>query len=326
MVSYWNTGRFTLLFLLFVLFGAAGMAQGNRDGEIVERKRVVLSEEERSTFLERNPGRDGLLDSIRVEAITYLSDGLRVKGYLVVPIGDGPFPCIISNRGGNREFGAISNVIAVSRLGRMAQWGYAVVASQYRGVAGGEGTEEFGGADVDDVLNLIPLLESLPEADATRIGMWGGSRGGLMTYLALTKTDRILGAVVSSGASDSYNSVLRRPELETNVFAELVPGWENDREAALTARSPVRWAEKLHPSTPLLLLHGTADWRVDPIQALGMANALFALKHPFRLVLFEGADHSLSEFRPEADRVTREFLDRYVRDRSPLPDMEPHGR
>ena len=40
-----------------------------------------------------------------------------------------------------------------------------VVASQYRGNAGGEGKEEFGGKDVNDVLNLLPLLESLPKAD-----------------------------------------------------------------------------------------------------------------------------------------------------------------
>jgi len=60
-------------------------------------------------------------------------------------------------------------------LGRIATWGYVVAASQYRGNAGGQGKEEFGGADVDDVLNLIPLLESLPQADTTRIGMYAGA-------------------------------------------------------------------------------------------------------------------------------------------------------
>jgi hypothetical protein len=36
-----------------------------------------------------------------------------------------------------------------------------VVASQYRGNGGGEGHEEFGGAEVHDILNLIPLAKSL---------------------------------------------------------------------------------------------------------------------------------------------------------------------
>jgi dipeptidyl aminopeptidase/acylaminoacyl peptidase len=74
------------------------------------------------------------------------------------------------------------------------------------------------------------------------------------------------------------------------------------------------------------LLHGTADWRVSPRDAMDMADRLYALKRPFRLVLFEGGDHGLSEFRTEADKATRDFLDSYVRDGSPLPNMEPHGR
>jgi dienelactone hydrolase len=72
-----------------------------------------------------------------------------------------------------------------------------VVGSQYRGAAGSEGKDEFGGADLNDVMNLLPLLEALPNADPSRIGMAGFSRGALMTYLALTKTDRIKAAVVA---------------------------------------------------------------------------------------------------------------------------------
>jgi dipeptidyl aminopeptidase/acylaminoacyl peptidase len=48
-----------------------------------------------------------------------------------------------------------------------------------------------GGADGDDVLNLLPLLDRLPQADGKRLGMWGASRGGLLTYLALARTDRL---------------------------------------------------------------------------------------------------------------------------------------
>ena len=41
---------------------------------------------------------------------------------------------------------------------------------------------------------------------------------------------------------------------------------------------------------------------------------------------FEGGGHGLSEHRAEVFRAVREWLDRYVRDRAPLPDLEPHGR
>ena len=57
-----------------------------------------------------------------------------------------------------------------------------------------------------------------------------------------------------------------------------------------------------------------------------MADALFARRHPFRLVFFEGGDRGLSEYREEVDRLVGEWLDRYVRDGLLWPSLEPHGR
>jgi dipeptidyl aminopeptidase/acylaminoacyl peptidase len=109
-----------------------------------------------------------------------------------------------------------------------------------------------------------------------------------MTYLALTRTDRIRAAVIGGGMSDAFDTVARRPEMDTGQCAEVIPGYARHKDAALRARSPVRWPERLHKSTPLLLLHGSADWRVHPTQALTMASALYASQHPFRFVFFEG--------------------------------------
>jgi dipeptidyl aminopeptidase/acylaminoacyl peptidase len=261
---------------------------------------------------------------VAISSITYDSGGLRVKGYLAIPKAGDRLPAVIFNRGGNRSFGAITDEEAITRLGRIARWGYVVVASQYRGNAGGEGKEEFGGADVEDVLNLIPLLESLPKVDASRIGMFGWSRGGMMTYLALARTDRIAAAVIGSGVSDLPDMLARRPEME-DVFAALIPGYPGNRDEALSARSAVRWPERLSKTTPILILAGTADWRVDPRQALAMGAALLETKQPYRLVVFEGGEHSLAEHRDEVNRLAREWLDRYVRDRKPWPGIEPHG-
>ncbi|MEX2118044.1 MAG: prolyl oligopeptidase family serine peptidase [Pirellulales bacterium] len=115
-----------------------------------------------------------------------------------------------------------------------------------------------------------------------------------------------------------------RPQME-RVFSELVPEWNARREQELDTRSALRWPEKLHKKTPILLLHGTADWRVSPTQSLRMAEALYRFKHPFRLVLYEGGDHGLSEHRADVDRAMDEWLDRYVRDNKPWPSLEPHG-
>lgn len=146
----------------------------------------------------------------------------------------------------------------------------------------------------------------------------------MMTYLALARTDRIAAAIVGSGVTDLPDMLARRPEME-DVFQALVPGYPGNRDESLNARSAVRWPEKLAKKTPILILAGTADWRVNPKQALDMAAALLAAKHPFRLVMFEGGEHGLTEHRAEVDRLTRDWLDRYVRDRQPWPGLEPHG-
>lgn len=322
------TALIAFIALFTLLCAAAAHAQdGAQDGAIVARDTLAFTPAQTQYFTERvrQRGTELDLDNLIIQRITYLSDGLRVQGYLVEPATGDSLPAVIFNRGGNRDYTALSDTFAVVRLGVLAQHGYVVAASQYRGNKGGEGHEEFGGADVDDVLNLIPLLDQHPRVDASRLGMYGWSRGGMMTYLALARTDRIRGAVVGSGMADAFDMVTRRPEMETGVFAELVPDWAANREAALASRSAVRWADKLNKSTPLLLLHGSADVRVNPREALAMVDALYEAHHPFGFVLFEGGDHALAGFRPEVDRAVTEWLDRYVRDGAPVPNLEPHG-
>ena len=311
-----------VLAVLLAFWALPGLAQ---NGRLVETAPIKPSEEDLVRLEKRDPAIRSRLAGVEIQAITYESDGFKVKGYMAAPKEGTRLPVVIWNRGGNRDFGQLSDLSAALFLGQLADWGYVAIASQYRGVAGGEGKEEFGGADVADVLNLLPLIEALPKADPLRIGMYGWSRGGMMTYLALTSTDRIAAAVIGAGAADLFDMVERRPEMETGVLAELVPGYAEKRKEALTNRSAVLWPEKLHKKTPILLLHGSADWRVHPQQALRMAEGLYRSNHPFRFVFFEGGDHGLTEHRTEVERLVKDWLDRYVRDRQPWPSLEPHG-
>ena len=296
-----------------------------RDGELLEQTPITLDAATLERILQRDPETAARLDRVELAKIAYASGGLRVTGMLARPRTSGPHPSVIYNRGGHGASGVISARQAVTQLAPIADRGYVVVASQYRGNAGSEGTDEFGGGDVAELLNLIPLLDAIPAADPQRIGMWGWSRGGLMTFLAMTRTDRLRAAIALSAVSDLVDYLERRPEMRERVFARLLPTDPTDREAAILARSPVRWAEKLCKTTPLLTMHGSADWRVPASQAIAMAGALQSAKHPFRFVLFEGADHALAEFAAEAQRYCLEWLDRYLRDRTPWPNLEPHG-
>jgi dipeptidyl aminopeptidase/acylaminoacyl peptidase len=292
---------------------------------VFSQKKIILEMKE-VTGYENNSIVKGLSykDSIKVYDITYLSDGLKVKGYIVRPAKQGKYPAIIYNRGGNRDFGAWTVPFAYYELGRLAKEGYIVAASQYRGNGGGEGAEEFGGDDVNDVLNLIDALPEIEGVDVTKIGMYGWSRGGMMTYLALARTKKIKAAVVGGGLSDLKAS-LERLEMEF-VYEELIPDYKKYKNKELSRRSVINWVSQLPKDVPILLLHGNADWRVKPEQTLKLALEFEKHRIPYRLIMFEGSDHGISERKDDVDAQVFDWFKRYVKDNEPLPDMNYHGR
>lgn len=266
------------------------------------------------------------LNDIEIYAITYLSDGLKVKGLLVKPRKEGKYPSVIFNRGGNRNFGSLVIAHGAITLGQIAKEGYVVIASQYRGNAGGEGKEEFGGKDVNDITILTEVLKEIPSADIDKIGMYGWSRGGMMTYIALTKTDKIKAAVVGGAVSDSFSTIEDRPEMESKVLKELIPNYEENKEAELGKRSAVKWVDKFPKDVPILMLHGNSDWRVKPEQSLKLALEFEKHRVPYRLIMFEGGDHGISEHKKEVTDQVINWFDRYLKNDEALPNMEYHGK
>ncbi len=314
------------IFTSLLAYLIIGYSLFSQDGKLLEKEPFILNKEIISKIQTADSALAVGLLNLNFYKITYLSDSLKVKGILIEPKAEGKYPCIIANRGGNRDFGKWTDLSAAYFLGQMASWDYMVIASQYRGVDGGEGTEEFGGADLNDVLNLTKVLEQLPKADTSRIGLQGGSRGGMMTYLAMKQSCRFKAAAVIAGGADLTSSIKSRPSMETGVYAQLIPNYEEGKEEALKARSAVYWANEMCPTTPLLIMHGSADWRVDPAASLKLVSKLTEYKHPVRFILYEGADHGLREYRSEMLAEMKRHFDHYLRDGNPLPNMEPHGK
>lgn len=207
-------------------------------------------------------------------------------------------------------------------LAGIAQHGYVLIASQLRSTYGSEGKDEFGGADTLDVISCIPALAQLPKADTSRLGLYGISWGGLNALQLLRSERYIRAAIVNSGVLGAF-AALQRPGgegFEQEVYARLIPNYRRDKQRQLALSSPFYWPEKICKTTPLLIMQGSADWRTDA--ALALAQKLYALKCLARFVLMESGAHGLRG-DPLRDYLLFDWLDRYVRDRAPLPDLMP---
>lgn len=282
------------LFLFFVAIGfTTSLAAQN--GQLIKKTLIDLKQEVFWDDISKGGSLKSEykhLDTLNFYKIKYWSDSLQIKGVLIEPKAAGKYPVVIFNRGGNRTFAEISIQMASIYTGKLAAEGYIILASNYRK------NDEFGGKDLNDVLHIIETAQYIPKADTSKIGMFGWSRGGMMTYLTLKHTKKIKAAIVGNGPTNLFSIIEARPGIETNVLQECIPNYPALKTQALEKRSAIFWPDKLCKTTPLLILNGTMDIRMDYHQTIELAKKLNSINYPFQLKLFE-TDHFFSNKKKE---------------------------
>lgn len=230
------------------------------------------------------------LEDVTVERIVYDSDGLKVTGLRALLAHSKPGPLLIYNRGGSREYGKLTLLSAMRSMVPFARAGYRVFASNYRGNDGGEGADEFGGGDVDDVLNLLEIAREDAGWDGKNAYMIGHSRGGMMTMMAIRRGAKLNAAIAIAGVSDAHRLATEAAMIE-RVLVPLIPGYAHDPKGALSARSPIDWPQDIH--VPVLLLHGDNDKDVSVEASIALQNALAAAGKVSQLKIYQGGNHAL---------------------------------
>ena len=249
---------------------------------------------------------EGYSENTESYKIEYLSDGLKVTGYMSMPKEmDESLPVIIFNRGGNREYGKLTDAWALYYFEFLASHGYIVLASQYRGNDGGEGAEEFGGSDLNDVLNLMDIGKNLPDSDG-QIFMMGASRGGMMTYMACRASDDISAAVVICGSTSAIRAYNERGWEMKSMLETLIGGTPLTAKDEYIKRSAAYWADEI--DTPLYIIHGANDKRVDISEAENMVRLLKKYGKDYEYVRYEDMGH---EMPPDDHEAIFEWFDKY---------------
>lgn len=284
-----------ILLFIFILFSNSIFSQ---NGKILTKKLIDLSQTSIWKGISENNQlklKYNYLSNLDFFEIIYKSDELEVKGMIAEPKKEGKYPVVIFNRGGNRNFAPLNIGTLIMYTSQLANQGYLIIGSNYRE------KDEFGGAEINDVLNLTETIKELDKADSTKIGMFGWSRGGMMTYLALQKSDKIKTAIVGNGSSNLFETLTERPEME-KVFSECIPNYSENKKEELEKRSAIYWSNQLNKKSSLLILCGTKDDRVNPLQAEKMAEKLKAINYNFEFNKFE-TDHFFSDKKQELDEV-----------------------
>lgn len=252
------------------------------------------------------------VDDVNIERITYMHEGLKITGVVASPKAAAAknTDIIIYNRGGSGNYGLLALHTILRQFIPLARAGYVVSGSNYRGNDGGDGKDEFGGRDVDDVVTLHDITRAHPLVNDKPCFVIGHSRGGMMTYLLMKRGFPMRAAIAIAAVSDLFGSETFRQELRENVHKRYIPDFETNENEALQSRSAIYWPEKLN--APLLLLHGTKDEAVPYEQSVALAAKLQALHATHELVTYENGNHSLVRHWSEVSAQILDWLRRYA--------------
>ncbi len=277
--------------------------------------------------------------------ISYGSDGLNINGIMQIPAqGHAPFPVIIMNHGFFDRADYASGDGTDRAAEYLNQHGYLTLASDYRSWGGSDvGPSLYYSGLAIDVVNLIKAVPTVPEADPSRIGMWGHSMGGGVTMKVLTLGTPVKAAVLYSTVSADDADVLARwglgcigdisageHQLDCNssdiVPLDLPPElikayYEASKDPSeLRLTSPIYHLDLV--TVPVQINYGTSDGKTlagtPPEWSEKLFDAFQSADKPAQIFAYEGEFHSFNgdNWIAFMERSAH-FFDEYVKSAGP---------
>ncbi|HJQ12371.1 MAG TPA: S9 family peptidase [Gemmatimonadaceae bacterium] len=249
------------------------------------------------------------LDIPSPEEINYNSfDGKRIQGWILKPPrfdGSKKYPLILEIHGGpNAAYG----YTFTHEFDWMATKGYVVLYVNPRGsTTYGQDfaniiQHNYPGDDYKDIMVGVDEVLKRGYVDSTRMGVTGGSGGGVLTNWTVGHTHRFAAAVSQRSIADwtgfwyAADFTLFHPTWFSG------PPWENQKQ--FEDLSPITYVTNI--TTPIMFVEGEADMRTPP--AMGgeqMFRALKYLHKPTVMVRFPDETHELSRSGKPWHRVER---------------------
>jgi dipeptidyl aminopeptidase/acylaminoacyl peptidase len=253
-------------------------------------------------------------------------DGKKIQGWVLHPPNFDrakKYPFILQIHGGPHS--AYGNTFT-HEFHLMAARGYVVLFPNPRGSS--NYGQDFGniiqykypGDDYKDLMAGVDEVTKRPYIDTARLGVTGGSGGGLLTNWTVTQTTRFAAAVAQRDIADWYGFWF------TADFPQYTPSWFRkapwEDPADYAARSPITHVGKIQ--TPMMFVLGDDDLRTPPSDGGEMMfRALKYRKIPTVMVRFPGENHDLSRSGKPRHRIERlqhiiGWMDKYLMGKTDL--------
>ncbi|MDR6726255.1 dipeptidyl aminopeptidase/acylaminoacyl peptidase [Paenibacillus amylolyticus] len=237
------------------------------------------------------------------------SDGWPVQGWIIRPEkGNASVrtntPLILQIHGGPHAMytGTFSHEIQ-----SLAAQGYAVLWVNPRGSMGyGQAFAracrgDFAGGDYRDLMEAVDYaLATYDELDESRLGVGGGSYGGVMTNWIVAHNHRFKAAVTQRCISN-WLSMYGTSDIGISYVEGVIGGNPAHNAEWLWSRSPLAYAHQIE--TPLLIMHGEQDYRTPIAQAEELYTTLKRYGKTTKLIRYPGSNHSLLKIGKPSLRV-----------------------
>jgi dipeptidyl aminopeptidase/acylaminoacyl peptidase len=200
----------------------------------------------------------------------------------------------------------------------MANQGYIVIAPNYRGSTG-YGKEfqhanlfDMGGGDLQDILAAADWIKQTGYVDPKKLILMGGSYGGYMTMMGVTKAPELWAAGVPIVPFVNWFTEIQNedPVLQQSDLATM--GDPEKNKSLYEDRSPINFVDKI--KAPLYLLAGGHDPRCPKTEAQQVVDAIKKRGGVVEYKVYENEGHGFSKVENQIDAYQRvaDFLKAHV--------------